>query len=101
MTIQRRFCANHSERPAIGLCVMTGIPICGECSTRYEGVNYSRQGLELLRKQRADATAGRRSRARVVAYGLVWCVAPLLLYLMYLGYVAGGNVVASLLHGEF
>lgn len=52
MTVERRYCVNHPERVAIGVCVETKKPICGECSTRYNGVNYSREGLEILRQRR-------------------------------------------------
>ena len=41
MAIEKRMCAFHPDRLAIGICVETKVPICGECSTRYEGVNYS------------------------------------------------------------
>lgn len=100
MDIERRFCSNHPQRPAIGVCVMTRVPICGECSTRYEGVNYSKEGLRLLQQQRAVATAGGRSRKRLVTAVLAWCLAPLMLYLMYLAYLATAQVLATMLHPE-
>src|SRR3954452_22476421 len=101
MPIEQRFCANHPQRLAIGVCVMTAKPICGECSTRYEGVNYSKEGLALLQKQRAAAEKGTRSRKRVVANVLMWGLSPLLVYLMYDGFVGMGNFLATLLHEGF
>lgn len=57
--MERRYCANHPDRLAIGLCVETGIPLCGECSTRYNGVNYSREGLALLHKRMQAAASAK------------------------------------------
>lgn len=97
MAIPLRYCTNHPQRPAIGVCVMTHKPICGECSTRYEGVNYSREGLEMLRQQRA---AARRPRGKVGLLAISWALSPALLYLMYLGFVLMADALMSLLHGE-
>lgn len=101
MVIEKRFCTNHPQRIAIGVCVMTGKAICGECSTRYEGVNYSKDGLALLQKQRAAAEKGRRSRKRLLANLLVWVLSPLLIYMMYYGFVETGNFLATVLHEGF
>ncbi|MGC9260726.1 MAG: hypothetical protein ACP5I8_11725 [Phycisphaerae bacterium] len=58
MALKKTFCLHHPDRPAIGICVITGQAICEECSTRYEGVNYSREGLRILQaKRNADNTA--------------------------------------------
>ena len=58
MQLEQRFCINHPDRRAIGICVETKKPICGECSTRYNGVNYSKEGLELMHeRRRREATA--------------------------------------------
>jgi hypothetical protein len=80
MAIQRRYCKNHPDRPAIGVCVITQQAICSECSTRYEGVNYSREGLRILQeRRRALETSGRRSFA-----GIAWIVlSPVALLLTY------------------
>ena len=53
MALKKSYCVHHSDRPAIGVCVITKQLICEECSTRYEGVNYSREGLAILRERRA------------------------------------------------
>ena len=83
MAIQQRFCVNHPDRPAIGICVITQKAICGECSTRYEGVNYSREGLQILQQRRAKAAqAGPRHGWALLAASIL--ATPLLLYLMYL-----------------
>jgi hypothetical protein len=70
----QRTCVNHPDRRAIGVCVMTGKAICNECSTRYEGVNYSKEGLEMLKAQRGGETARGPSSAAVLA----WLVSPAL-----------------------
>lgn len=78
----QRHCQTHPDRRAIGVCVMTGEAICAECSTRYEGVNYSRRGLEMLHAQRAreQERAGAGERAvRIVALGL----SPLMVLALY------------------
>lgn len=58
MSIERKYCNNHPERLAIGICVETKKPICGECSTRYNGVNYSKEGLIILQARRRTAESG-------------------------------------------
>ena len=101
MGIEARFCANHPQRPAIGVCVMTHLPMCGECSTRYEGVNYSKEGLRLLQEQRAAAKqSGTRGVRRSIPTLLAWGLSPVLLYLMYLGYVASANLLMGMLNGQ-
>lgn len=65
MTVDRRYCIHHPDRLAIGVCVETKKPICGECSTRYNGVNYSREGLEILKQRRL-----RESGTRPIRVGL-------------------------------
>ncbi|MDR0363300.1 MAG: hypothetical protein LBJ46_11555 [Planctomycetota bacterium] len=83
MALEKAYCANHSERLAIGVCVETGRAICGECSTRYNGVNYSREGLEIMlaRKREKSALPGRLGWRRVVMLGVPVSV---LLYLIFL-----------------
>ena len=78
-------CVNHAQRPAIGVCVMTRRPICAECSTRYEGVNYSKEGLEILRERRATATRGGAGADAAVAV-LAVLLSPLVLFMVYLFY---------------
>ena len=96
MAIEQRFCTNHPQRAAIGICVMTRKPICGECSTRYEGVNYSREGLELLRKQRAQT---QRKRGKF-SFALVLALfgSPVAGYLMYLANLLAARALMESLH---
>ena len=82
MVIRKKFCINHPERPAIGICVITGKAICEECSTRYEGVNYSKEGLEILRTRRARAQVVRWWPDRAwLFFGAA--LSPLMLLLIY------------------
>jgi hypothetical protein len=99
MAMQQRYCTNHPQRLAIGVCVMTQRPICSECSTRYEGVNYSREGLQLLQAQRQAALA-KGSWIQSLLSVMGWIGSPLLLYLIYLSYRASADVLMNLLHGE-
>ena len=83
MALQKRMCANHENRVAIGVCVITKAPICAECSTRYEGVNYSKEGLAILKERRTEASAvGIGSKASVMVLALV--LSPLLIYVHFL-----------------
>jgi hypothetical protein len=97
MAIQQRYCIHHPQRPAIGICVMTHKPICGECSTRYEGVNYSKEGLLLLQQQRA-AAAGQGHGGQMTVGFLAFFLTPGLLYLMYLSYAAMARILMDILH---
>lgn len=97
MPIQRRFCKNHPDRPAIGVCVITSDPICGECSTRYEGVNYSREGLRILQERRRASEAPRRSMLHTT---LLLLASPLLLVLVYWNYYSLMAILISLTHWE-
>ena len=65
MALKKTFCLNHPDRPAIGICVITGQAICEECSTRYEGVNYSRDGLRILQARRSAENTIHRVRGRL------------------------------------
>lgn len=58
MSLKRDYCINHPDRLAVGRCVITHRPICTECSTQYDGVNYSREGLEILRRSRSASGRG-------------------------------------------
>lgn len=33
-------CANHPRREAIGICVACRKQVCGECTTKVDGINY-------------------------------------------------------------
>ena len=78
----RRHCDNHPDRAAIGVCVETGRAICAECSTRYEGVNYSREGLEALQRRRAAEQRAGGWGLRLLSAVAVACV-PLFGFFLY------------------
>lgn len=95
--LERRYCSNHPDRLAIGVCVETKKPICGECSTRYNGVNYSREGLELLRERRrrqAEETSGRGGWFALLGWGTVMSV------VMFGAYWIVGMVLMGWLRGS-
>lgn len=100
MAIQQRCCTNHPERAAIGICVLTRKPICSECSTRYEGVNYSKEGLQLLRQQRA-AAARAGGRGAIVLAVLGVCLSPAMCYLVYASYAAVAQALMAMLHQDY
>lgn len=93
-----RFCKRHPDRPAIGVCVITGTAICAECSTQYQGVNYSKQGLaQYLEGQRAKAKGGRS----VQSMGILLLIAsPGALYLAWLGFEVLGQLAIDLIQVE-
>lgn len=82
MHVEKKYCVNHPERLAIGICVITEKPLCAECSTRYDGVNYSREGLEILRQRRL----GKRKASRVGLPALIvaGCVMSVLAFFAYM-----------------
>lgn len=90
-----RYCVNHPERSAIGECVITGKPVCPECSTKYEGVNYSREGLEELKRRRAQGVSNGGRRRKAMA-ALAVAQAPLSFYMLYLFYLYAFRGAASL-----
>ena len=97
--LPRRFCSNHPQRVAIGACVITGTPICGECSTRYEGINYSREGLRILKERRAAGRPKPSGVGRLLEV-FAWLAAPVLLYALYLSYVQSAELLLTLFHPD-
>lgn len=95
MAIKKKTCVNHPERPAIGVCVITKRPICAECSTRYEGVNYSKEGLRILQQRRA-AAARKVGFLNRMAGILAVLLSPVFFYLLYLFYFVGFRALISL-----
>ncbi len=94
MAIQKHMCVNHSDRPAICVCVITKEAICAECSTRYEGVNYSKEGLVILKQRRAEASAKTGKGHLVLLAAILVC--PLLLYAHYLFFHLSSSVLVDL-----
>jgi hypothetical protein len=85
MAIRSAYCKYHPDRRAIGVCVVLKVPICAECSTRYEGVNYSKEGLRILRERRAAQTERGRWR-RALTWVALWAAAPVLFGLLCFQY---------------
>ena len=94
MAVQRRMCSHHADRPAIGVCVITKQAICAECSTRYEGVNYSREGLRILQERRAAEKV--RGRRGLLGYSFV-VLTPIMLASVCAFYVVALPKVIDLL----
>lgn len=104
MAIKRQMCVNHPERAAIGVCMMTKRPICAECSTRYEGVNYSKEGLEVLRRQREakKASVAGRNHIGIVLGVLSFLPLVYLLFFFYkLTFTTLIDFQQEVLHGGF
>jgi len=68
-----RTCANHPERTAQALCVECAKPVCQECATRWDGINYCVICLEKIR----DRAAGKSSS---VQWGLLLGAVVLLFF---------------------
>jgi hypothetical protein len=84
MALKKTYCHNHADRPAIGVCVITGQAICEECSTRYEGVNYSHEGLRILQARRNARNTIRWWPDRTVLIAGI-LLTPLWMILIYFG----------------
>ena len=97
MSIQRRFCKNHPDRPAIGVCIITQEAICSECSTRYEGVNYSREGLRILQERRRSNA---KPQGKMLLTIPLLVLAPFMLLLVYWSYYSLFEMLMSLTHRE-
>ncbi len=52
--ISARTCRNHPDRPAVAACMRCRAAICGDCTTKLQGVNHC---VSCLAK-RAAASAG-------------------------------------------
>ncbi len=39
-------CHNHPDRPALAICVQCRSSICGECTTKLQGINHCTDCLE-------------------------------------------------------
>lgn len=95
----QRHCQQHPDRQAIGVCVITGESICAECSTRYEGVNYSKRGLEILKARRAAQHDG-PGRGERVGRALALLLSPLLLLALFVFFRLGLTLLIDLSQGE-
>jgi len=86
MALKKRMCSNHPDRAATGICILTKKPVCLECSTRYEGVNYSKEGLELLKQQRSEKAKQVSLGQRLVS-PLLLLLIPIFLSALYFFYI--------------
>lgn len=93
----QRTCVNHSDRPAIGVCMELGVPICAECSTRYDGRNYSREGLRLLHERLAGSV--RETRRKGIADVAFALSSPLLFWLLYRACIFGFKLLLLAFEG--
>ena len=55
------FCRYHRDRPAVGLCMRCKAPVCGECTTRLEGVNHCHVCLKALGGRQEEKRASGES----------------------------------------
>ncbi len=53
--IAARTCRNHPDRPALAVCMRCRAAVCGDCTTKLQGVNHCVNCLE-KRAEAADAT---------------------------------------------
>jgi hypothetical protein len=81
-------CANHPAREAIGICVKCKKRVCGECTTKVEGINHCVSCFGgLVAESAAEKPVVRREHPAVafvlalfgaaVASGLAWGVLEL------------------------
>jgi hypothetical protein len=73
-------CRNHPAREAIGVCVKCRARVCGECSTKLDGINHCADCVAALAvSARDEAAPARRSvvGARIAAGGLLGLLALL------------------------
>jgi alkyl hydroperoxide reductase subunit AhpF len=71
-------CANHPRREAIGICVACRKQVCGECTTKVDGINYCVHCLGTLAgPARREATGDGPTSPVLAALSLVGGVALL------------------------
>lgn len=64
-----RTCRHHPERAAVAVCVRCREPVCADCTTKIEGINFCAPCLR--RKADAAPKPERTSRPGVVVLGLL------------------------------
>ena len=60
-------CANHPRREAIGICVRCRTQVCGECTTKVDGINYCVTCLAQLAGPKRAAEHGAVTRSPWIA----------------------------------
>lgn len=63
-------CANHPRREAIGICVKCRTQVCGECTTKVDGINYCVSCLAKMAGPRAKPDEGVRQSSPIA--GALW-----------------------------
>jgi hypothetical protein len=66
-------CANHVDRPAVGVCVSCRKVVCGACTTRLQGRNFCVECLE--RRAAARPTDSPRDSSSASRAGVVFLTA--------------------------
>jgi hypothetical protein len=84
-------CANHEGREAIGVCVRCRLRVCGECTTKIDGINHCVRCFAELAKEHAQPektvrregewgrvlfTTGSFAMAVLVAWGMLELLLP-------------------------
>ena len=82
-------CVHHPDRPGHALCMACGKPVCAECATDWEGINYCAPCVA----QRRSAV---RSGGRLPGFVVLTAACALLLLLAAKLMVWTGVVLASL-----
>ncbi len=88
-------CANHPERPGIGICPTCSRTVCEECSTRVEGILQCRSCLEARVRKGAAHTAWRSASAvlpAILLMPLAWAAVGYGLYGAAVGTAAAARV---------
>lgn len=60
-------CVNHADREAIGVCVKCRRRVCGECTTKVDGINHCVSCFEALVAETAAPATKKRSEHPVLA----------------------------------
>lgn len=60
-------CVNHPRREAIGICVRCRTRVCGECTTKVDGINYCVSCLATLAGPKRAKDVRAQSRSPIVA----------------------------------
>lgn len=82
-------CRNHPDREAIGVCVRCRTRVCGECTTKVDGINFCVTCLGSMAKaDKPVASAGSGALAYPAAFA--WVVVISLLCWSLLAGLPGG-----------
>lgn len=60
-------CVNHPRREAIGICVRCRTRVCGECTTKVDGINYCVSCLATLAGPKRAKDTSAQSRSPIVS----------------------------------